>query len=51
MQQRHFEWVRGYGPRFGLVAVDRSTFQRTPKPSAHRLGGIARAAAKDTAPA
>jgi beta-glucosidase len=30
----NFEWVLGYGPRFGLVAVDRTTFARTPKPSA-----------------
>ncbi|MCZ7530518.1 MAG: family 1 glycosylhydrolase [Acidimicrobiia bacterium] len=39
----NFEWAFGYGPRFGLVAVDRSTFERRPKPSAHWLGGIARA--------
>ncbi|MFT3754536.1 MAG: family 1 glycosylhydrolase [Pseudoxanthomonas sp.] len=30
----NFEWLAGYGPKFGLVAVDRSTFKRTPKPSA-----------------
>jgi beta-glucosidase len=30
----NFEWVLGYGPKFGIVAVDRTTFQRTPKPSA-----------------
>jgi beta-glucosidase len=30
----NFEWVFGYRPRFGLVAVDRTTFVRTPKPSA-----------------
>src|ERR1035437_8353427 len=30
----HFEWVFGYRPRFGLVGVDRSTFARSPKPSA-----------------
>ena len=28
----------GYGPTFGLVAVDRTTFERTPKPSARWLG-------------
>ena len=39
----NFEWNRGYGPKFGLVAVDRTTFRRTPKPSARWLGGIARA--------
>jgi beta-glucosidase len=38
----NFEWVEGYAPRFGLVAVDRETFERTPKPSAAWLGGIAR---------
>lgn len=30
----NFEWMLGYGQRFGLVAVDRSNFTRTPKPSA-----------------
>jgi SAM-dependent methyltransferase len=30
----NFEWALGYRPRFGLVSVDRSTFARTPKPSA-----------------
>ncbi|MFI5035616.1 MAG: glycoside hydrolase family 1 protein [Acidimicrobiales bacterium] len=30
----NFEWTFGYGPKFGLVAVDRATFARTPKPSA-----------------
>lgn len=38
----NFEWISGYGPRYGLVAVDRSTFRRTPKPSAAVLGAIAR---------
>jgi beta-glucosidase len=38
----NFEWARGYAPKFGLVAVDRKTFKRTPKPSAMHLGGIAR---------
>jgi beta-glucosidase len=31
----NFEWTFGYRPKFGIVAVDRSTFARTPKPSAH----------------
>jgi beta-glucosidase len=39
----NFEWVLGYGPTFGLVGVDRTTFARRPKPSAAWLGGIARA--------
>ena len=39
----NFEWVLGYGPTFGMVAVDRATFERRPKPSATWFGGIARA--------
>ena len=39
----NFEWVFGYKPKFGLHSLDRSTFQRTPKPSAGVLGAIARA--------
>jgi beta-glucosidase len=39
----NFEWAFGYGPRFGLVSCDRTTFERTPKASARWLGGIARA--------
>lgn len=38
----NFEWIFGYKPQFGLVAVDRSTQERTVKPSARRLGEIAR---------
>lgn len=38
----NFEWVYGYRMHFGLVAVDRTTFKRTPKPSAMHLGRIAR---------
>src|SRR5436190_989997 len=44
----NFEWAEGYKPRFGLVAVDRETFIRTPKPSAAWLGAIARAGRLDT---
>lgn len=34
----NFEWSLGFAPTFGLVAVDRETFRRSPKPSAHHLG-------------
>lgn len=37
----NFEWIFGFGPTFGLVAVDRATQRRTPKPSAMLLGQIA----------
>ena len=39
----NFEWVLGYGPTFGLIEVDRETFERTAKPSAAWFGGVARA--------
>jgi len=35
----NYEWG-SYDPTFGLVAVDRTTFRRTPKPSAHWLGAL-----------
>ena len=44
----NFEWVFGYRPRFGLVEVDRQTFERRPKPSAYRLGEIARISRRGT---
>ncbi len=37
----NYEWGH-YEPTFGLIAVDRSTFKRTPKPSLAWLGRIAR---------
>ncbi|WP_284984499.1 family 1 glycosylhydrolase [Arthrobacter sp. efr-133-TYG-118] len=40
----NFEWVHAYQMTFGLVAVDRTTFERTPKPSAIWLGEVARTA-------
>jgi beta-glucosidase len=33
----NFEWMLGYGRRFGLVAVDHATFRRTIKPSGRIL--------------
>ena len=38
----NFEWMLGFAPTFGLVAVDRTTFARTPKPSLAWLGEVAR---------
>ncbi|MEY4761570.1 MAG: hypothetical protein RLZZ200_1426 [Pseudomonadota bacterium] len=38
----NFEWVFGYRPHYGLCAVDRKTFRRTPKASAAVYGAIAR---------
>lgn len=38
----NFEWVSGYGPKFGIIAVDRETQQRTPKESAYWVGDVAR---------
>jgi beta-glucosidase len=38
----NFEWQLGYRPHFGLIGVDRESFAITIKPSARRLGDIAR---------
>ncbi|HWU59584.1 MAG TPA: family 1 glycosylhydrolase [Microbacteriaceae bacterium] len=38
----NYEWASGYRPTFGLIAVDRETFERTPKPSLAWLGAVAR---------
>jgi beta-glucosidase len=38
----NFEWMLGFAPTFGLVAVDRETFARTPKPSLAWLGEVAK---------
>lgn len=39
----NFEWVGGYGPKFGLMGVDRATQVRTVKPSARWIGAVSRA--------
>jgi beta-glucosidase len=39
----NFEWLHGYRPTFGLIAVDRETQERTVKPSGWWLGQVARA--------
>ncbi|MGZ4242530.1 MAG: glycoside hydrolase family 1 protein [Actinomycetota bacterium] len=44
----NFEWNEGYRPTFGLVGVDRETFERQPKPSLAWLGEIARAVPQET---
>ena len=38
----NFEWALGYAPRFGLHSVDRTTFARTPKPSAAWFAEVVR---------
>jgi beta-glucosidase len=38
----NFEWISGYDTKLGLVAVDRTTFARTPKPSAAVYSTIVR---------
>ena len=39
----NFEWMLGYRPQFGIIAVDRETQERRVKPSAHWLGQVAKA--------
>lgn len=36
----NFEWQKGYGMTFGLIAVDRAAQRRTPKPSLAYLGSL-----------
>lgn len=38
----NFEWAEGFAPRFGLVAVDYGTGERTVRPSARYYEGICR---------
>lgn len=37
----NFEWAHGFSKRFGLIAVDRKTMERKPKPSLRAFGDIA----------
>ena len=37
----NFEWQKGFSMTFGLIAVDRSTQERTPKESLAYLGSFA----------
>lgn len=46
----NYEWG-SYRPTFGLIAWDRETFERHPKPSLAWLGGVARANALPVDPA
>jgi beta-glucosidase len=39
----NYEWHLGFRPTFGLCEVDRAHFARTPKPSAHWFGEVAKA--------
>jgi beta-glucosidase len=36
----NFEWDKGFWPEFGLLSVDRTTFKRSPRPSAIWFAGI-----------
>lgn len=38
----NYEWASGFRPTFGLIGVDRETFERHPKPSLAWLGEVAR---------
>ena len=43
----NFEWEHGYWPKFGLIAVDRSTMERTIRPSARWFAEYIREQAGD----
>ncbi len=43
----NFEWARGYTAKFGLIEVDRTTLDRTIKPSGRLYARIANANALD----
>ena len=38
----NFEWQKGFSMTFGLIAIDRTTQERKPKPSLKYLGGFAK---------
>lgn len=46
----NFEWAFGYAQHFGLVACDRTTFERTPKGSAGFYAQVARSGVLDLGP-
>ncbi|MGA1813268.1 family 1 glycosylhydrolase [Frondihabitans sp. 4ASC-45] len=39
----NYEWASGFRPTFGLIAWNKETFERTPKPSAYWYGEVAKA--------
>jgi beta-glucosidase len=43
----NFEWDKGFWPRFGLIAVDRSTQERVVRPSALQYAAIVRGSGLD----
>jgi beta-glucosidase len=44
----NFEWNHGYAPTFGLIGIDRERgLARTPRPSAHVFGAVARSGRMD----
>jgi beta-glucosidase len=46
----NFEWTAGFAITFGLIAVDRTTFARTAKPSLDWLGALAQRNGSDIEP-
>jgi beta-glucosidase len=43
----NFEWVKGFGPRFGLIAIDYADFKRTPRKSSVIYRKLIQAHTKD----
>jgi beta-glucosidase len=46
----NFEWIKGFGPRFGLIEIDYETFERKPRPSAEIYQRMIRAHRGSEAP-